>query len=324
MDRYERLSTLHRLLSVARYPTPFKSLQASAECSRAQLYRDLSYMRDAFGAPIEFDSDAHTVRYQPDQEQRFEMPGLWLSSDELYALIAAQQLVNEAQGGFLGEAIKPLSLRLEKLIERKGSVGKQALERIRIVRKQGRKLPEREFRAVAHALLDRKRLKLVYHARIKQDMTQREVSPQRLTYYRDNWYLDGFCHTSNGLRTFALERIKAPTLLPTVATDIAQEQLDQELASAYGIFSGVARERAVLKFSRDAARWVAEEVWHREQSSRWLDDGRFELTLPFGNPTELLMDVLRYGGDVEVAAPESLRLLAIEKLRGALKRYGLN
>lgn len=321
MDRYERLSTLHRMLSVARYPIDFDDLRAEADCSRAQLYRDLNYLRDAFGAPIEWVADAHAVRYSQGSE-RFELPGLWLSSDELYALIAAQQLVNEAQGGFLSEAIKPLNARLERLIASKGSVGKLALERIRIVRKQSRKLPEREFRAVAQALLERKRLKLVYHARIKQDMTQREVSPQRLTYYRDNWYLDAWCHTSNGLRTFALERIKAPTRLEIAAQDVDGAQLDSELASAYGIFSGAASERAVLRFSRDAARWVAEETWHREQSSRWLDDSRFELTVPFSNPTELMMDVLRYGADVEVISPPSLRQMAIEKLRAALKRYG--
>ena len=300
MDRFERLSHLHRTLTVARYPVAFTRLQSDVECSRATLYRDLTYMRDALGAPLEIDADSHTVRYTQDGQERFELPGLWLSSEELYALIAAQQLVNEAQGGFLSEAIKPLSTRLERLIASKGSVGKLALERIRIVRKQGRRLPEREFRAVAQALLERRRLKLVYHSRIKQDMTQREVSPQRLLYYRDNWYLDAYCHSSEGLRTFALERIKAPTRLETPAMDVDAAQLDSELASAYGIFAGAANDRAVLRFSREAARWVAEETWHREQSSRWLDDGRFELSVPFSNPTELLMDVLRYGADVEV------------------------
>jgi predicted DNA-binding transcriptional regulator YafY len=321
LDRFERISALHRVLSVARYPVPFAKLRDVAECSRATVYRDLHYLRDVFGAPVEFDSEAHTVRYVDDEHGRFELPGLWLSSDELYALIAAQQLVSEAQGGYLTEAIAPLKQRIERLAAAKGSVGPAALERIRIIRKQGRRLLEREFRIVAHAVLKRVRLKMVYHARIKQDMTQREVSPQRLTYYRDNWYLDAYCHLSEGLRTFALERIKAPMPLETAAVDVGEVELNQELAAGYGIFSGPPRGRAVLKFSKDAARWVAEELWHRDQQTRWLSDGRFELTVPYSDPTEILMDALRFGPDVEIAEPPELRALAAERLRAALRRY---
>jgi len=77
----------------------------------------------------------------------------------------------------------------------------------------------------------------------------------------------------------------------------------------------------VLRFNAERARWVAREQWHPQQQSRWLDDGSFELTLPYGNPTELIMDILRFGPDVEVIAPPALRQQVIKRLRDSLQKY---
>ena len=52
--------------------------------------------------------------------------------------------------------------------------------------------------AVAGALM-RRRLAIAYHGRERDATTVRKVSPQRLTHYRDNWYLDAWCHSRRGL-----------------------------------------------------------------------------------------------------------------------------
>jgi len=76
-------------------------------------------------------------------------------------------------------------------------------------------------------------------------------------------------------------------------------------------------------FSAEAARWVSEEHWHSRQEGRFLDDGRYELKVPYSNPRELLMDVLRYGADAEIIAPVSLRESAKSSLQLALSNYGV-
>jgi hypothetical protein len=43
------------------------------------------------------------------------------------------------------------------------------------------------------------------------------------------------------------------------------------------------------------------------QRTRRLEDGRLELMLPFDKPTELVMDILRYGPNVEVMGTPALR-----------------
>ena len=178
-----------------------------------------------------------------------------------------------------------------------------------------RRVDEVVFRAVASAVLERKRLQFAYLARTTNTRTQRHVSPQRLTHYRDNWYLDAFDHDREALRSFSLDRIAQARLDDAVAKDVPEAELDAQLAASYGIFSGAPKAWATLRFSAKTARWVADEHWHSKQEGRFLPDGRYELRLPYSHSRELLMDVLRYGPDVEVVDPLPLR----EQLRGLLQ-----
>jgi predicted DNA-binding transcriptional regulator YafY len=132
------------------------------------------------------------------------------------------------------------------------------------------------------------------------------VSPQRLTHYRDNWYLDAWCHAANALRTFAVDRIRRAEPQAAPARQIEQSVLDDELATAYGIFAGPAPNTAVLDFTPRRARWVADEIWHPDQRGSWLANGRYRLEIPYGDDRELIGDILRHGPEVRVVGPDSL------------------
>ena len=64
------------------------------------------------------------------------------------------------------------------------------------------------------------------------------------------------------LRTFSLDRLRRAKVLEDVALDLPDAELDGHYASAYGIFGGKADQVAVLRFSAERARWVADENWH--------------------------------------------------------------
>jgi predicted DNA-binding transcriptional regulator YafY len=167
----------------------------------------------------------------------------------------------------------------------------------------------------------RQRLRLLYFNRSRNDTTDREVSPQRLVYYRGNWYLDAWCHLRNDLRSFAVDAMRKASLSPTPAQEVETASLDAHLGAGYGIFAGVADKFAVLRFEPAAARWVSAERWHAKQNREFEPSGHLVLTVPYANEPELVMDILRYGPDVEVLAPESLRLTVIDRLRKNLSRY---
>ena len=133
----------------------------------------------------------------------------------------------------------------------------------------------------------------------------RDVSPQRLVSYRENWYLDCWCHKRNGIRVLALDQMRETRVLDTPAIDVPEEELDQVLKASYGIFTGEATAKAVLRFTPHRAQWVSKEDWHGEQESRWLDDGSYELTIPYGRPEEMLIAILKHGADVGVVGRRS-------------------
>jgi predicted DNA-binding transcriptional regulator YafY len=307
MDRYERILTLHRMLKSARRPVPLSRVMDDLGCSRATAYRDIAFLRDALGAPIDSDGDQAAFHYAPDEVDRFELPGLWLTSEELQALLALNELVGRTGPGILASALAPFRSRIDKLLSNQTDGQSFPVDRIRVISSGTRKVDEATFRHVASSVLGRKRLKFDYRARSTDEGTTRTVSPQRLTHYRDNWYLDAWDHNREGLRSFALDRIARAQVSEEAAEDRAEAELNQHLASSYGIFSGPPKAWATIRFSPHAARWVADEHWHSQQQGQWLKDGRYELKVPYSNSRELLMDVLKYGPDAEVVAPVSLR-----------------
>jgi predicted DNA-binding transcriptional regulator YafY len=322
MDRYERILTLHRVLKSAHYPVPLPKLMDELECSRATLYRDIAFLRDALGAPIESAGGEHAAfRYEQREGERFELPGLWLTSDELAALLALNELIGRSGPGVLAGALAPFKARIEHLLSDQGSGKALPIERIRVIPWGERKLDQHVFRVVAGAVLERRRLRFRYRARTTNSDSRRTVSPQRLTHYRDNWYLDVWDHDREALRSFAVDRIAEPQALDEAATDVVEAQLNETLASSYGIFAGTPKAWATIRFSAHAARWVADEHWHSQQKGTWLPDGRYELQLPYSNSKELLMDVLKYGPDAEIVAPLPLREEMKSLLHLALAGY---
>ncbi len=305
--RYERINTLHRLLRTARYPIPLQKLMDELRCSRATVYRDVAFLRDALGAPVESTEDPAGFRYARDEGEQFELPGLWLTSEELHALLAAHQLLARTGPGVLDEALEPIRARIDALLAEQAGGKRFPVERIRVIASGTRSLNEAAFRLVASSVLERRRLHFDYRARSTDADTRRKVSPQRLTHYRNNWYLDAFDHDREALRSFSLDRLDAAKPQDESAIDVAEADLDQHLSSSYGIFSGPPKAWATIRFSPEAARWAAEERWHSQQQGHLLPDGSYELRLPYSNPRELLMDVLRYGHDATVIEPASLR-----------------
>jgi predicted DNA-binding transcriptional regulator YafY len=78
---------------------------------------------------------------------------------------------------------------------------------------------------------------------------------------------------------------------------------------------------ATLRFEPERARWVAAEVWHPQQRGRFDEARRWVLEVPYNDPRELTMDVLKHGASVEVLAPASLRDAIAAELAAALGRY---
>ncbi len=322
MNQTERLYRIDQLIN-DRGTVAFADLMRELEVSRATLKRDLSQLRDRLNAPIIFDRDAGGYRYEKNAVgPRFQMPGLWFAADEILALMTMHHMLEALDaGGLLGPHIKPLMERLTKALGSDEAPAREVLKRVKLLPSQQRRVALKWFELVGKALMTRRRLEIVYFTRYRNERSTREVSPQRLVHYRGNWYLDALCHRSEAVRMFSLDSIESARLLDAQARDVALRQVDEETAGGYGIYRGSTLQWATLVFSPEAARWVRAEVWHERQKGRELSDGRYELRVPYADPRELEMDVLRHGENVEVLAPAVLRDRIFQRLAAASAAY---
>lgn len=321
MSAMERIYRIDQLLA-GRKAVPRAELQEELGVSWATLKRDLAYMKDRLHAPIVFDRDLGGYRFEREGQRigpQYELPGLWFSAEEIHALLTMQHLLaNLDTGGLLGPHIQPLLARLSGLLGSADNPAEEVKKRIRIETVGARRFHLSHFQAVGSALLRRKRMLIRYHARGTDQETEREISPQRLIYYRDNWYLDAWCHLREDLRAFSLDAIRAADILEKKAKEVSEKRLDQVLGSGYGIFSGDNVTWATLRFTPERARWVAAEKWHPDQLGRVLEDGGYELKVPYTDDRELLMDVLKFGADCQVLEPIGLRDRVFEECRKVL------
>ncbi len=321
LDKFDRIYALHNILRERRTPIARADLMQRLECSEQTVYRLIRVMKAYLNAPIEWHDDLCGYYYQRDAAGgTFELPGLWFNAKELQALLVFERMFESLEPGLLGEHLAPLARRVGELLEHKRLGLGEAARRIRVLGMAARPTGE-WFGVLASATLQRRRLHLVYHGRGRDRATERVVSPQRLVHYRDNWLMDGYCHLRKELRTFSIDRVRAARELDAAADNIAETDLDEHFASSYGIFSGKANKTAVLQFSRERARWVADERWHPQQTGQYLTDGRYELRIPYRDERELVMDVLRHGAEVEVVSPAALRESVTALLREALEHY---
>jgi predicted DNA-binding transcriptional regulator YafY len=231
-----------------------------------------------------------------------------------------QRLLKEVGGGLLTEHLGPLSKRLDELTHHRRLNLGEAASRLRFPAIASRPAGP-AFQIVAAATLQRKKLWIEYHARGSDERSERTVSPQRITHYRESWYLDLWDEGKAALRSFAIDRILKAVPLDEKARDIPEAELDAHFASSYGIFGGKADKIAVLLFTEERAKWVAEEEWHPKQQARRLEDGSYELKIPYNNPRELVMDILREGPNLIVIEPAELVDEVKSKLQETLRRY---
>ena len=297
MSQTERLYRINQLLSLGQCLGP-ERLLVELGVSAATLKRDIAHLRHRMNAPIVFDRDRRGWRLDRGQASlgaQYELPGLWLSAEEIHALLTMQHLLSQLDaGGLLGRHIAPLTQRLTSLLG-DGSGGAQDLaRRIRVQTVGARPVSLPHFQAVGSALLRRLRLALDYHGRGSGQTRQREVSPQRLIHYRDNWYLDAWCHWRRALRSFSVDAMRQVRVLDKAAIEVPDAQLDAVLGAGYGIFAGKRVQWARLRFTAERARWVAAETWHPKQRGRFEPDGTYLLELPYADPRELAMDILRH------------------------------
>lgn len=322
MSEIDRLYS-YRTLLTGRRAVPRAEILSKLEISPATFKRDLAKLRDRLNIPVVFDKDLGGYRLEV-ADSRAELPGLWFSQEEVLALLTIQNMIDQLEPGILGPKLKPLQTRLSSMMSSQGLDAQILARRVKLLQAGKRRLKLKCFELIAKATLERKKVRVSHFNRQNGETVSRLISPQQLVHYRDNWYVDAWCHLREGLRNFAIDAIQECEILEEDAIEVETKKIKDEVESGYGIFGGQASEWAKLKFSPSKARWISREEWHPEQKSHTEQDGSYVLEIPYSDTRELMADILRHGADVEVISPSSLRheiLTVIQKMKNRYENY---
>ena len=327
MSQTTRIREIIAILESSKHPVPVSVLLEKTGMSRSTFKRDIEVLKHTMQAPIVWKRGDHENArgYVLDDKGwssgSLGLPRAWFTAAEIYALLMIDELASHIGPGLLSEHIQPLLTRVTMALSAADDVPGDVRSRVRIIASASKRKASPQFETVAQSTIKREQLIISYFTRSTNSHSLRTVSPQRLIYYRENWYLIAWCHKADGLRMFALDAIDNVEEVKAPALDVKQDRIDAMIGDNFGLYSGHDRQWARLKFSAIQARWAQAEIWHLEQKSTSLDDGSYILEVPYSNNKELILEILRFGKNIEVLAPVQLRNDVIEQLKQALAQY---
>ncbi len=318
METLYRFFALDALFQTRRYPISTDTLLTELNCSKSTLKRLLATLREQFRYPIKYCRQRQGYYY--DRTGKVQATGLWFNAAELQALLTIQQLLGQFQPGLLEEHFNEFTNLINKLLAAMGKTPENTARRLRIIPIAHQQTDAKIFLPLSQAVLHGQVATISYQD-IRGQYSERQISPQRLVYYRDHWYLDAWCHLRQALRIFWVAGIKSIEICDEPAQFIGSDILDNQLKLSYGIFVGEPDQTAHLRFTGLAAMRTLGAQWHPDQRQLVVEDGSLELWVPYSDHRELTMDILRYGSEVEVLEPESLRVEVIRRLKMTLNLY---
>lgn len=304
----KRLQRLVKILQIIENRRPGrKDLAEELKITERQLYRDINDLIAA-ELPIVYDRSKGVYCF----EETFSLKKISVKTDELQSLLMARELFSKTGGGFK-EGIEgvyrkilaaqnepPTSFQLEPAID---------FSKV-----------EPQYQAINKAIDDSVRVELE-HQGSDGKYTKREIDPYRLFYSNGFWYVLGWCHMRQDIRTFALDRIRKVKILEKHNLTKAGFDFDEYIAMCWRSYYLEDPEEVRIKFSPIAAKEIHRKEWHPTQKVKDMKDGSLELTIQVSGEDEIMRWVLSWGKDAQVLQPKALKDRIKKEIAAMAKAY---
>ncbi len=308
-----RMLRIHEALKAGRMPN-CRKLGEELEVSGKTVQRDLEFMRDQLGLPIEYDAARFGYRYA---EEVAAFPTVQVGEGELLALVVAQRALEQYQGTVWADRLQAACQKLAGSLQGKVSFNlDEWTERVSFRTVGTPEVDLAVFEAAGRALAEERELVFGYRKLKGSGEEVRRLEPHHLTCVDGQWYLIGYDPDRGSSRTFALTRMRSARV---TERHFVRPEGSAPPRGGFGIFAGGKLREIVLRFEGVAARLVAERTWHPTQRLKELPGGRLEARFELGDLTEIQRWVLGWGGEVEVVRPKELRTGVVRELEKGLR-----
>jgi predicted DNA-binding transcriptional regulator YafY len=314
---YERFIWFDDRVKQKKYPNT-TSLSKQFEVSIKTAQRDIEFMRDRLNCPLRYDSSRKGYYYE---DNTFSLPLIYLSSEELSSLLIARKFLQDISEKYIGDEVSSAIQKITGILKKHMAEENLIDDALSFQLIQYSTAPEEIFKRVLEGCLQRKSLHFKYYSPAYDDATERTADPYHLLNYMGTWHLIAYCHTKKNLRNFVIGRMRDLEVLDTAFSIPRDFHIKDHLQSAFGIYKGKTLREVTLRFSPLKSRWVAGQIWHKDQKVKLFKDGSLELTFPVANFAEITMEILKHGAGVEVIKPKALREIIKHEAKNILKIY---
>lgn len=295
-----------------------RTLRAELEVSRKTIVRDVAYMRDRLGLPIDFDVPTNTYRYT---EPVGAFPTVQVSEREVVGLLIFRKALEQYRGAPFHAQVAASFRKIAAGLKDEVSFNEDAVQDVSFARAGVGRVDAAVLAVATGALAQRVELHFDYRKPGETRPRRRLVRPYHFAERGNLWYLIGFDLKRGALRRFALTRITNPT--PTKVTFERPEDFSVEkfFAGALTVLGGDGDHRIVIHFSAAVADRVREREWHESEELRELPGGGLELRLRLTALEEVAAWVLQWGEHARVVEPAALRERMAQTAAALAKEY---
>lgn len=310
------LVRLARILQEARaghWPNA-STLAKSLEVTPRTIQRDLDYLRDQLGAPLEYDAKHRGYAIT---DASYSLPAVTISEGECLALFLAQRLLEQYRGLPFAADVRRLFNKITSLLPEPVTIDLEQLAPCCEVRLNPADAGQADhFRRLVRAVQRRRQVELLYWSASRDQTLRRRVDPYHLACLEGDWYCVGFCHLREETRLFMLGRIRELQETGATFERPMDFNVNDYLDAGFRRMRGDGPLLSVrLRFSAAVARYIRERTWHPKQTLCELPDGRLELAFAVNHLLEVKRWAMSFGSECEVVEPVALREGIVEEAR---------
>ncbi len=316
----ERIQKMIHRVARGEYPN-CQQMAREMEFSARTLYRDIDFMRDRLGLPIEYDALKNGYYFNGEVA---DFPEVKLQTSDLIALFVGEKILSQYPGTGLERRLRGVFERILSTMDEEVSVSWQELDALMSFKVSGVAEQDiRTFEKLAESVQKRLEVEMVYHKLSAKKPERRVVQPLHLASCNGLWYVLAHDVGRNAIRTFALSRITSVEKTGRKFEWPKGFDPAKWFENSFGVFHADGKPMLVrVRFDPPVSRLIAERQWHASQTIRQLDGDAIEISMRVGNLTEVLNWVMSWGGSAEVIEPENLRNMIRDEAAKILKRYG--
>ena len=297
-----RLLKLDEAIRSGKYPN-CSSFAKSYEVSYKTIQRDIDFLR-TLGAPLEFCPQRNGFFYT---DMTWQMSRMELPHEELLALLMVTRVAKLFRGTSLAEDLYSLTERVLASLHGTINVDISMFQQyFSFLPMPSRPVKSSVWHQLFQAIPDRIAIDMDYATPGRDSPSWRVVEPLHLACIGEEWYLAAFDRTTGDIRNFALSRVQELRSTGETFEPVPFEP-ENYYSNRFGRFVGKPREACPvsIRFTAEAAHWIAEREWHPMQKIKRNKDGSIILTFPTPSMYEVERWVREWGDDATIITPKN-------------------